>query len=137
MMIREFDSADELFDAIRRERDEADAKVKPWQSAIKTGDFVMRIVEGFETPIVIFSKLVEPEYEEDREHYAQPHMKNFRFGWHYSVACAGGEPGDVHVAAVQSVITEEMFNQARDADWGLAVVQSWLAQGWLPDFKKH
>lgn len=136
-MIRQFNSPEEMFEEIRKDREAADSKVKPWQDKIKTGDFTVRVADCFGTPVVIFSKLVDPDYEEDRELYRQSHMKNMRFGWHYSVACTEGEPGDLHVAAVESKITEAMFNEARDNDWSMGVIQTWMARGWVPDFKKN
>ena len=44
-------------------------------------------------------------------------MQGFVYGKHYSVACVQGEAGDAHRATFLAVITEEMFEAARNLGW--------------------
>jgi len=136
-MIHVFESSKELFEKMKKDKESADVAVKPWQDALKTGDFCVRSVDYNNGLIVIFTELIDSSYKEDRDRYKQPQLKNYRFGRHFSVMCPEGELGDVHVAAVDSSITKEMFEEARDGDFSMGVIQGWMARGWAPDFKKN
>jgi len=44
-------------------------------------------------------------------------MQGFVYGKHYSIACVQGEAGYAHRATFLAVITEEMFEAARNLGW--------------------
>ena len=44
-------------------------------------------------------------------------MQGFVYGKHYSVACPHGELGDAHRATFLAVITQDMFEAARNLGW--------------------
>lgn len=132
MSVRTFNSTEEMFDSIREGERRADEAVQPWQDAVKIGDYFVRVEELYGDRFVIFGEVIDFEYEEDREVYQQEHMKNHRLTKCYSVLCPEGEFGDVHVVSIGAVITKEMFEEARDADWGSAVIHDWLSRGWRP-----
>ena len=103
---QEFDSFEEMMEAIERAREEADRRVKPWQREIKIGDYFEKDTPyGFK----VYCQVLD-EYEE-------PHMRNFRFCRCYSVACPDGELGDVHVSTAKRRITKEEFQEMKRRGW--------------------
>jgi len=104
--IQEFDSFEEMMEAIERAREEADKRVKPWQRKIKVGDYFEK-----ETPYGF------KVYCEVLDEYDEPHLKNFRFCRCYSVACPDGELGDVHVSTAKRKITKEEFEEMKRRGW--------------------
>ncbi|MHA1138274.1 MAG: hypothetical protein ACTSSE_17480 [Candidatus Thorarchaeota archaeon] len=84
----------------------ADQGTLNWQwELINPGTFVIRIADG----LVIFSEILED--------YIEVGMQGFVYGRHYSVACEQGELGDAHRATFLAVITQEMFEAARNLGW--------------------
>ncbi|MHA1135865.1 MAG: hypothetical protein ACTSSE_05205 [Candidatus Thorarchaeota archaeon] len=59
--------------------------------------------------MLIFSEILED--------YKEVNMQGFVYGKHYSVACVQREAGDAHRATFLAVITEEMFEAARNLGW--------------------
>ena len=102
MEIQMFDSNEEMLDAVRRAREAADARVQPWQAAIKPGDFFVRVA-------MLCSELLTI--------YAQSHMRHYRLSKCFSEACPEGEMGDVHVSSIRAVIEKEEFEFARSKGW--------------------
>jgi hypothetical protein len=94
-------------------RDNADQEVVDWQKEMKDGDHFVRFSGG----LVIYGEIVPLTYEEDRELYRMPHMKNVRFSECYSYMCPEGEPGGIHVSSMTLPISREQFEAAKDAGW--------------------
>jgi hypothetical protein len=92
----------------------ADQAVRPSQAAIVAGDFVLRYDDDSE--LVIYTKILPSDRGSDEEEteylkgiYAQPHMKHYRFGKHFSYCCPEGELGDVHVVTLAIKISAGVF----------------------------
>ena len=117
MEIQFFDSTEEMLDAIREARQVADGRVLPWQDRIKPGDLFARVEMFGAELLTIYGEIIESPYEQDREIFAQPHMKHYRLSKCFSVACPEGEMGEVHVASIQILIDRETFELARLAGW--------------------
>jgi len=89
-----------------RQKREADQGTLTWQwELINPGTYAIRIVSGF----LFFSEILED--------YKEVGMQGFVYGKHYSVACTQGELGDAHRATFLAVITQEMFEAARNLGW--------------------
>ncbi|RLF47181.1 MAG: hypothetical protein DRN29_03175 [Thermoplasmata archaeon] len=103
---QEFDSFEEMMEAIERAREEADARVQDWQREIKVGDYFEKDTPyGFNI------------YGEVLEEYNEPRMKNFRFCKCYSIACPEGELGDVHVSTIKRKMTKDEFEEMKRRGW--------------------
>jgi hypothetical protein len=86
---------------------EADDKVKPWQSEIKKGDYYMQETKyGFN----IYGEVLKNAYR-------QKNLRHYRFVKAYSLACSDGELGDIHLSVVSKIITKEQFEEARKNGW--------------------
>ena len=107
MGIQSFDSIEEMFNEIREAQQAADARVKPWQAAIKHGDFFVKVVKFGADFLTIYGEIIE----------SPNHMKHYRLSRCFSVACPEGEMGDVHVSTVLFLIDKESFELARLAGW--------------------
>jgi hypothetical protein len=116
MKVIPIDDIDDFFKEIAENRNAADAQVEPWQADMKVGDHFVRIVDMGE-PIVIYGVIEESPYEEDTEHYEQPHMKHFRMTRCFSVMCPEGEIGDTHVAVMSKKLSPTQFELAREMGW--------------------
>ena len=118
-----FDSFEDMQKAEERAQKSAAERTMDWQmNLVKPGSYVLRMAHG----LLLFSEILDPvetACEEDKEYviksYAQEHMKYYRFGKHYSVACGEGEMGDVHISTVLAVITKEYFDAAKEDHWAL------------------
>lgn len=110
MEFQGFDSWEEMQDAINKAREQADTRVRPWQAAIRPGNY---FVQGTEYGFCIFGVVLES----DDEFLQSEQGRHFRFCNCFSVACPDGEAGDVHVSVIGKVITEEVFNRYRDKGW--------------------
>lgn len=108
MDVQSFDDFDEMFERMQRDREAADARVQPWQAAIKPGDYFQRNSGyGFH---IYGEVLPDPEPREE-------FLKHYRFCKAYSVACADGELGDVHVSTIDKLIEKTVFEDARKRGW--------------------
>lgn len=124
-LIKTYDSVEAMLDDIAKSREAADGRVLPWQDDIKPGMFVVRAWCPTKDPadmLIIYSEIIESEYEEDREQYRQPHMRNFRFTRSYSEVCPDGELGDIHVSSVLDIgsppiLSKEEFEECRTRNW--------------------
>lgn len=86
----------------------ADARVQPWQAKIKPGDYFSRQSGyGFD---IYGEVLPDPEPREE-------HLRHYRFCLCYSVACVDGEMGDVHVSAIDRLISQLDFEIAQKRRW--------------------
>ncbi len=99
---------EEMLQRMEEARTAADARVQPWQAAIKPGDHFTRD-SGYGFPIYGH---VETE-EEPRE----PHLQHYRFCHCYSIACVEGEYGDVHVCTIDKLLDSGSFEEARQRGW--------------------
>ncbi|TFG98947.1 hypothetical protein E4H12_04470 [Candidatus Thorarchaeota archaeon] len=100
------DSWDEAMEILDRQKREADQHTLNWQwELITPGSFAIRIADG----LLIFSEILED--------YKEVGMQGFVYGKHYSIACVQGEIGDAHRATFLAVITQEMFEAARNLGW--------------------
>jgi hypothetical protein len=122
MHIQTFDTDEEMFKAMDDARQAADSRVLSWQSKVKPGDYYLRFLpdEG----LIVYGEIkdrlegAEPdELEYLKELDSQPHMRNYRFGRHYSAACEDGELGDVHVSSIGMLLTRKEFERAREKHW--------------------
>lgn len=127
MGFQAFDSYEDMQAAMTEAREKADAVVTTGQAALKPGDLVIR--HDAESGLVIYSELRDPVAGEreagadDAEIayvtnlYNEPHMRNFRFGKHFSEACPEGELGDLHVCVVVGIMDRAAFEWFRENTW--------------------
>ncbi|MDX2199629.1 MAG: hypothetical protein SF069_11745 [Phycisphaerae bacterium] len=108
MSITPFDSFDDMMEQMRRDQDAADRRVQPWQSAIKPGDYFRR-ESGYGFPI--YGEVLAEEEEREKA------LRHYRFCRCYSVACAGGELGDVHVSTIERLLRKPEFDAAHGRGW--------------------
>lgn len=115
MKFTSYNTIDEMFKDLVEAREEADARVQPWQVEIKPGDLYMENTEyGFQ----IFGKILKSEGEGSK-FYQEPHMKNYRLVKAFSVACPEGEMGDVHVSSITRKLSQWEFELAKDFKWNI------------------
>lgn len=115
MEIESFDSFDDMMRRLQEQMKAADARVEPWQAAIKPDDYFFRN-SGYGFPI--YGQVLKED--EPRE----PHVRHYRLCNCYSMACIEGEMGDVHVSSIERIISEAEFEEAR-------------SQGWNPEANKN
>lgn len=120
-IITEYDSLEEMFQAIAAAEKEASAKVTDEQrAAFQVGDLFFRFAQG----VAIYGEIVDPtlhaedeeEVEDLRETYNQVHMRNYRFTRCFSVMCPEGELGDTHLSTMHK-ISQRQFEMARGMGW--------------------
>ena len=107
MKVEFFDSVEEADARLRQAMKAADAKVRPWQTAIGPGDCF--VADSGEEGLLVFGKVLEA--------YNEPHLQHYRLCRCYSVACPEGEVGDVHVSTILCVIDRGVFELARQHGW--------------------
>ena len=107
MEVEFFASAEEAMARLRQTMKAADARVRPWQAALKPGDCF--IADGGEPGLLVFGEVLEG--------YEEPHLKHYRFCRCFSVACQEGEVGDVHVSTVLALVGREFFEAMREQGW--------------------
>jgi len=122
MTVEFFDSDEEMQAALAANREAASAQVRPWQRAVKPGDFYVHYNAEYE--LFVFGEILDPvalcepdEVEYLTKTYAQPHMADFRFARAHSPMCEEGELGDIHVLTIGAVISKDLFEQYRALDW--------------------
>ena len=98
---------------LREAMEAADARVKPWQAAVKVGDCF--IADGGEEDLVVFGEVLEG--------YPEAHLRHYRFCRCFSVACPEGEVGDVHVSTVLAVVSRAFFEAMRQEGWQMEAGQ--------------
>jgi len=109
MKVEFFDSVEEADARLREAMKAADAKVRPWQTAIGPGDCF--VADSGEEGLLVFGEVLEA--------YAEPHLQHYRLCRCYSVACPEGEVGDVHVSTILCVIDRGVFELARQHGWDM------------------
>lgn len=133
MNVKAFDSAEEMFAAMQRDREAADGRIEDWQRTVKPGDLVLRIadVDPVRTEhVLIYGEIIDPvesekayynlddpveaaEFEHVKSRYGDQWSRSFCFGRFYSPLCPEGEYGDIHRAVLTAVLTAEEFEAAR------------------------
>ena len=108
MSITPFDSFDEMMERMRRDQEAADARVVPWQAALKPGDY-FRKPSGYD--FSIYGEILPDEQSREKE------LQHYRFCKAYSIACPQGEMGDVHVSTIERLLTRTEFEDARQRNW--------------------
>ena len=107
MEVRTYNSLEEMRVDLNRAMRAADTRVKPWQSRIDVGEFVLSVAEG------------EPVFSEVLEKYTEPRMEHYRFVRSFSVFVPEGELGDLHVSQALALVTKEDFEAAQTHGWQL------------------
>ena len=122
MNVTFYDSFEEMQDSLAKAREVAATFVKPFQKAVKAGDFYVHYNPEYE--LVVYGEVLDPvaSAEADEvayltEVYAQPHMADFRFARAYSPLCDDGELGDIHLTTIHKIISKEQFEQFKALDW--------------------
>jgi hypothetical protein len=118
-----YDSWEQAMEEERKAREEADARVQPWQFKCRAGDILVSD-PGYGFPV--FHELLDNEkivgenlekYGDDFEDeaiytldiYNQPHMRFYRFCRNYSEVAPEGELGDIHLSIAFGRIDREGF----------------------------
>jgi hypothetical protein len=107
MEVEFFNSLEEARARLREAMEAADARVKPWQAAVKPGQCF--IADSGGEDLVVFGEVLEG--------YQEAHLRHYRFCRCFSVACPEGEVGDVHVSTVLCLVSREFFEAMRQAGW--------------------
>lgn len=108
MDVQLFDSFDDAMERLRSDMEAADARVQPWQAAIKAGDYYRQPTDyGFP----IYGEILNED--EPRE----PECRHYRLARAYSVARPEGEMGDVHVSSIEALLSREAFEAMRRRGW--------------------
>lgn len=103
-----FDDLDDMFDQMRNNMDEADRDVKPWQEKVKAGDYFARWSElGFH----VYGEILQEDEPREKG------LEHYRLCRGYSMACPQGEIGDIHVSAIDELISKEQFESAKERGW--------------------
>lgn len=110
MKVTAFDTLDEMMEAIDENRRAADSQVKPWQAAVKPGDY---FVQTTPYDFLIFGHVLKPH----ARFYKTEQGRHYRFCKCFSVVCEDGEMGDVHVSQIALIISEETFLRYREKGW--------------------
>jgi hypothetical protein len=97
-------------------RQRADRNVLPFQEeGARPGAFFVRLEDTL--GVTIYGEVLEPQYEEDREMFGAPSMKNVRLSRCYSKLEPDGEIGNTHIATMATFLTKEQFDIARELAW--------------------
>jgi hypothetical protein len=107
MEVEFFDSLEAAQARLRQAMEAADARVTPWQAAVKVGDCF--IADGGEEDLFVFGEVLE-DYQEE-------HLRHYRFCCCFSVACPEGEVGDVHISTVLCLVSRAFFEAMREQGW--------------------
>lgn len=103
----DFENLEDMFEALRRDQESADARVQPWQAETRAGDYVVRLSAG----IPVYSEILpDPENRPAELH-------NYRFTRSYSIACPRGELGDLHVSTIERKLSKREFLEAMGRGW--------------------
>jgi len=105
MKVEFFATHEEAMARLEEARKAADARVRPWQAALKPGERFIYLAEG----LLIFGEVLQA--------YEEPRLKHYRFCRCYSAACPEGELGDVHVSVVLAPVSRRFFEAMREQGW--------------------
>jgi hypothetical protein len=110
---------------LRQAMEAADARVKPWQAAVKIGDCF--IADSGEEDLFVFGEVLEG--------YQEAHLRHYRFCRCLSVACPEGDAGDVHVSTVPCCVSRAFFEAMRQAGWQMEAGQRPRSACWKKEAK--
>ena len=113
MHVEFFHSLEEAQARLRQAMEAADARVKPWHSAVKVGDCF--VADSGEEDLLVFGEVLEG--------YQEAHLRQYRFCRCFSVACPEGEVGDVHVSTILAVVSRAFFEAMRQEGWQMEAGQ--------------
>ena len=113
--VTSFDNVEDMFAHIDSQREAADSRVEGWQEKLTYGDYFIYYERSI--GVVIYGFIETLEDDEDKELYAEPHMKHYRPTRCYSRMCPEGEYGDVHVSSVDMIVSKDTFEKARQQNW--------------------
>ena len=99
------DSVAELLGYQAAREAEANARITPWQAAIKAGDCLHYAFEHA-ADLTVYAEVL-------RARKGRPYV----FVRAYSTVVPGGEMGDIHRSVAAEVITSEAFEAARRRRW--------------------
>jgi hypothetical protein len=120
--ITSFDSIDEMFAYVEAGRARLDARVRPWQTKIKPGDFLLRLVPGgsygVATPqLALYAEVLPDDPGDEIDRSPGSPQEHFRFVRAASVLEPRGELGDWHVSTVTQVLKPHQYQMAKRNDW--------------------
>jgi hypothetical protein len=123
MTITFYGSVEEMLEDLGRAMKEADAKVRPVQAGIKSGQYFINYHRDLD--LFVFGEILDISklgYDEEEQkfidqQYAQPHMRYYRPTKCYSVACPEGEIGDIHLSTISAIIDQELFGFYQENGW--------------------
>lgn len=141
MSVKLFDSLEEMFADIEKGMEEANSSVRPFQEAIKPGDFYARWEPN--AGVMIYGEIIDPlqwyhdqpkpwdhdleeEYGYDKQMWDSYRMRHMRYTKSYSVMCPDGEPGSVHVAVMHAKLNREQFEFMRRCNWPESIAKARL-----------
>jgi len=119
---KSYESYEAMLTDMEIARRRADARVEPYQAALKGGDFALSVqndlLVAYEVldPKEFASKDPDEDMKSWAEVYDEPHMKNFRYTRAYSEIVPEGELGDVHVS-VCVPISKDVFELLKESVW--------------------
>jgi hypothetical protein len=108
-----FDSLEEAQARLREAMEAADARVRPWQAAVKVGDCF--IADGGEEELLVFGEVLKG--------YREAHLRHYRFCRCHSVPCPEVEVGDLHVSSILCLVSRQFLEAMRQERWEMAAGQ--------------
>lgn len=121
MIVKSFDTHEEMFDYLEKMQDEAaraleESEIKP--EHIPVGQYFIRFWKaGSGDVIAIFGEAVRSPYAEDWPLEDDARKRGYIMSQCYSVMCPDGELGSTHVGTIHTLITREVFEIARANGW--------------------
>jgi len=127
---KDFNSIEELFSSIEKQRELADHQITNAQNSIKPGDKVIRITPG----LAIYGEILDPlkeeipyydfkesfdvaEWDRMKQKFTGLWKTSYRYGRFYSPRCSEGELGNIHLSTIHVLISEDDFKRAKKAGW--------------------
>lgn len=108
-----FDNLDEMYKHLGKQRERANAMVKPWQRRIGYDNrFMMRIDHEEEEKLFIYTEIPSDWDDVFAEGYPELFLAK-----HYSKLVKAGEGGSTHLATIDALLTPEQFQRCKAAGW--------------------
>ena len=115
MTITFYNTLEEMFEDMDKQRRIADKSVNPIQALIQPGQYYVNYQPDID--LFVFGEILdyktlgatEHEQKQINELYSQTHMRYFRPSKAYSTICPNGEIGDVHLSTILAVIDKKFF----------------------------
>ena len=133
MTVKSYNSPEEMFADVQRDRSEADRHVEDWQRSVLPGDKIIRVVDQ-DGLLLIYGEVIDPiasekehydledpmeaaEFEYVQRQFSKEWARSYRYGKFYSTQCPEGEHRQLHLATITGVLTEAEFKDAREQGW--------------------